>query len=295
MFSFGFYNSKEGDRKYNATHFGKIFDGIIKDGVFKADSNDANEDPALKGAFFVEALSTPAAMVYVNPGKAWFMHTWNILDSRTTISIPTVSTPTNKRTDTIVIEVNNNWNEDGYNTRTNSLKIIQGTEVAIGDGSSPDVPPVLKQEWNANHSERRIWQYPIANVTMYGQNINVGVNTFKKDVIENINITQLVDPTSKPENSKYVSWTPSVSGATMNLDPASYMPISEWKASFDQMILDDIANYNAMVQQLDDLTPPNLETLKLYIDHKLQYGTENPIEDGIELDAGQFYFQIEEY
>ena len=32
--SYGFYNSLNGDRKYNARHMSMIFDGIIRDGVF---------------------------------------------------------------------------------------------------------------------------------------------------------------------------------------------------------------------------------------------------------------------
>ena len=33
--TYGFYNSSNGDRKYNAEQFGSIFDGIILDGVFE--------------------------------------------------------------------------------------------------------------------------------------------------------------------------------------------------------------------------------------------------------------------
>ena len=33
-FSYGFFDSRNGDRKYDATEFSSIFDGIIKDGVY---------------------------------------------------------------------------------------------------------------------------------------------------------------------------------------------------------------------------------------------------------------------
>ena len=32
--TYGFYNSQNGDRMYDATDISSIFDGIIKDGVF---------------------------------------------------------------------------------------------------------------------------------------------------------------------------------------------------------------------------------------------------------------------
>ncbi len=33
--TFGFYNSVNGDRKYDAIQMSSIFDGIIRDGVFQ--------------------------------------------------------------------------------------------------------------------------------------------------------------------------------------------------------------------------------------------------------------------
>ena len=33
-FKYGFYNSVNGDRRYDAVDFGRIFDGVINDGVF---------------------------------------------------------------------------------------------------------------------------------------------------------------------------------------------------------------------------------------------------------------------
>lgn len=33
-FTFGFYNSLNGDRKYNAEQVSSIFDGLISDGVY---------------------------------------------------------------------------------------------------------------------------------------------------------------------------------------------------------------------------------------------------------------------
>ena len=69
MLSFGFYNSKGGDRKYDAEQFGAMFNGIIADGVF------AHYKNALK----VTAGGGNRELV-VSSGRAWFNGTWTEVD-----------------------------------------------------------------------------------------------------------------------------------------------------------------------------------------------------------------------
>lgn len=69
MLSSGFYNSKGGDRKYDAEQFGAMFNGLIADGVF------AHYKDALK----VTAGSGNRELV-VKPGRAWFNGTWTEVD-----------------------------------------------------------------------------------------------------------------------------------------------------------------------------------------------------------------------
>ena len=289
MFSFGFYNSKDGDRKYNATHFGKLFDGIITDGVL------AGAPAPLNSMFSVEPKEQPNLQVTLNPGKAWLMHTWNILDSKTTITF-NQATANYKRTDAIVLEVNNNYTElEGSYPRTNSIKIVEGPNVLI---SSADAPPALTQVFNANNTERRIWQYPIAYVTIYGSNYNGGTaeTNFEAKKIKAININGRVDPANKPEDP-YVgsTWIPLVTGATMNLSLADYLPISQWQGIWADMMLDDEAVFNSWFDHIagvlsDDVAGEIMD----YIDNpstgKLAYGTTEPVS----LNPGQIYFQIEE-
>lgn len=68
---FGFYNSQNGDRKYNAEDFTKIFDGIISDGVF-----------AGYGKRFALSLawSDSNLHVVVGSGKAWLWHTYTTIE-----------------------------------------------------------------------------------------------------------------------------------------------------------------------------------------------------------------------
>ena len=62
-FTCGFFNSENGDRKYNAEQMSAIFDGIIADGVFTTIGDHM-------------AVSAGTGMqVLVGTGKAWFDHT----------------------------------------------------------------------------------------------------------------------------------------------------------------------------------------------------------------------------
>lgn len=79
-FKYGFYNAElkngEFDRTYDAEDFGELFDGMISDGVFKG-----------YGDAFKVTKAGPVS-IYVGTGKAWFNGTWNTLDYRQTITLP---------------------------------------------------------------------------------------------------------------------------------------------------------------------------------------------------------------
>jgi len=289
MFSYGFYNSKDGDRKYNATHFGKIFDGIIQDGVFGAAPTPLN------GMFNVVPNETPNLQVIINPGKAWFMHTWNILDAKATITFNPVNTASQKRTDAIVLEVNNNYTGlTGSEPRNNSIKIVEGVNVGI---SAEDVPPALTQIWNSNHTERRIWQYPIAYVTVYGGFYDGGTTDkqFTANVIKAANIKNRINVVGETDENKYITWLPLVTGSTMNTDLNNYLP--DWEGLFDQFITTSQAEFNTWFDGLhntvviDPSAQAALTQLNTKIDQKILYGTGEP---PATLAAGQVYFQIEE-
>ncbi len=148
--SFGFYNSKNGDRKYDAVQMSSIFDGIIMDGVLAHVGN----------AFKVEASGNDMN-VKIGTGRAWFNHTWTLNDS--TMSLPiSQSELVLTRIDAVVIEV------DAGN-RTNSIKIIKGTPAS----NNPAKPTMYKGTDK--------WQYPLAYVT-----VNAGVTTISGGNIQNM-------------------------------------------------------------------------------------------------------------
>lgn len=280
MFSFGFYNSSNGDRMYNATHFGKIFDGVIQDGVFGA-------APApLNTMFNVEPNSTPDLTAIINPGKAWLMHTWNTLDAKTSLTFKQAMA-NNKRTDVVALEVNSDYTDlSGSEPRTNRIVIVEGANVLI---TVDDSVPALAQVWNQNQTERRIWQYPLAYVTIYGSDYN----EYKANQIKSINIKNRINVEGAQESDKYVTWTPLVTGATMNMDLNNYLP--DWQGLFQQLLTSDEAIFNTWFDAIQGHLSEDAATdIMNYIDNpstgKLSYGTSEPST----LSSGQFYFQIEE-
>lgn len=133
MFTFGFYNSLNGDRKYDATQMASIFDGIIEDGIY--------------GNILEKFMTAPGTglQVIVKTGRAWFKHTWNLNDAWLPIDLAPAD-PLRSRIDSVVIEINSN-----LDIRENSIKVIQG-EVAV----SPIAPSMVH--------EGGIDQYRLANI-----------------------------------------------------------------------------------------------------------------------------------
>lgn len=288
MFSYGFYNSKDGDRKYNATHFGKIFDGVIQDGVFGAAPTPLNT------MFNVVPKDQPDLQAIINPGKAWLMNTWNILDAKATMTFNQAQ-PNQKRTDVVVLEVNKDYTDlTGSEPRTNSIKIVEGTAVLIG---SADSIPALTQVWNTTQTERRIWQYPIAYVTIYGSDYDGGTpeTQFTANQIKAANIQNRINVVGAIESEKYITWIPLVTGATMNTDLNNYLP--DWEGLFNQMIVEDTAEFNTWFDDLhntvviDPTAQAALTQLNIKIDQKILYGSQLP---PVSLDPGQVYFQVED-
>lgn len=149
MFTFGFYNSYNGDRKYSSEQMSAIFDGIINDGVF-----------ANYGEHF-EVTPGTGMQVIVKTGRAWFKHTWNLNDTWMVLDLD-ASDVLRSRIDSVVLEVNSNTL-----VRENSIKIIKG-ELA----SNPVAPTMI-------HADG-VDQYRLADIT-----VGVGVKTIIEANIAN--------------------------------------------------------------------------------------------------------------
>lgn len=131
--SSGFFNSLNGDRKYNATQMSAIFDGLIIDGVFAS----------IGTAFAVKAAG--GLTVNVGIGKAWFDHTWTVNDSILPMTAPEAEVLLD-RIDAVVLEVNGT-----ESVRENTIKFVKGNP------SSAPSRPTLTNEGNVH-------QYPLCYI-----------------------------------------------------------------------------------------------------------------------------------
>ena len=129
--TYGFYNSVNGDRKYDATQLSSLFDGLINDGVFAS----------IGTCFAVEAVGEN--IVNVGIGKAWFNKTWTLNDAVLPLEAP-VSEILLDRIDAVVLEVD-------ISERVNSIKFVKGVP------SSSPVNPTLA-------SGPTLFQYPLCYI-----------------------------------------------------------------------------------------------------------------------------------
>lgn len=148
-FTCGFFNSENGDRKYNAEQMSAIFDGIIADGVFTTIGDH------------MAVTAGTGMQVLVGTGKAWFDHTWNVNDAAYPLAIA-ASDVTLSRIDAIVLETNHS-----DSVRLNKLRVVQGTVA-----SSPVKPTLTNND--------KVHQHPLAWIT-----VAPGVTQIAASAIEN--------------------------------------------------------------------------------------------------------------
>ena len=131
--TYGFYNSINNDRKYDAVQMSSMFDGIIRDGVF-----------ASIGTGLMVTADT-GSTVKVGVGKAWFNHTWTLNDATLLLTCDEPDLLLD-RIDAIVLEV------DARNeVRKNSIKFVKG---------SASRTPARPTMTNANS----VHQYPLCYI-----------------------------------------------------------------------------------------------------------------------------------
>lgn len=133
--TFGFYNSMNGDRRYDAIQMSSIFDGIIEDGVYQS----------IGEAFSVKA-GEDGHSVSVGTGRAWFDHTWTLNSSRLVLEVDDPSAIVD-RIDAVVLEV-----DARTASRANSIKIVKGTPASSAER------PALTRSADLN-------QYPLAYIS----------------------------------------------------------------------------------------------------------------------------------
>ena len=197
-FNYGFYNSRNGDRKYDALDISRIFDGIIKDGVFM---NVGNQ-------FKVAVLSD--MQLTVDSGRAWFNHTWSYNDSKFVVTI-TESDVLLPRIDAVILEID----EDN---RMNTIKVLTGIAATV-----PAKPTLT--------NTTTVHQYPLAYITIpansssvTADNIENTVGTsacpFVTGVLQGMNIDNLI----AQWDAQFMTWFDRMKGQ-LNEDAAGNLQI----------------------------------------------------------------------
>lgn len=149
--TYGFYDSLNHDRLYNAQQMSAIFDGIINDGVFMSVGNQFH------------TVAGSGMQVIVKSGRAWFDSTWTLNDSEYPLSIDAADVLLT-RIDAVVLEVNSE-----VATRANTIKVVKGTPA-----STPAKPTLI--------NTATVHQHALAYVTV-AKNITAITNSMIEIVV----------------------------------------------------------------------------------------------------------------
>lgn len=150
----GFFNSLNGDRKYNAEQLSSIFDGVITDGVYAS----------IGSAFMVNATTGNA--ITVGTGRAWINHVWVSNDTILPITA-SESDVTKNRYDAVVIEV-----DRSDSVRAGSIKIINGE----GSSGTPLRPTLTNTDTTRQFPIAYIYR-PAGSTAITQDNITYNVGT----------------------------------------------------------------------------------------------------------------------
>jgi hypothetical protein len=217
-FASGFFNSVDHDRLYDATDISRLFDGLIRDGIF-----------ASIGDCLVVKQSNQMN-VTVGTGRAWFNHTWSYNDALYPVTIPP-SEILMDRIDAVVLEINS-----VESVRANSIKLIKGMP-----SSTPAKPSLT--------NTKEVHQYPLAYVTV-GKEVTsirqadiencVGTSAcpFVTGILEVISIEQLI-PQWKDILNRFVEENTANFNTWMNGEKQDYQAwlaaakkeITDWQAT----------------------------------------------------------------
>lgn len=244
--TYGFYNSLNHDRLYDATQMSSLFDGIIRDGIFES----------IGTQMMVKERS--GMTVSVGEGRAWFNHTWTLLDAEYVVEVPEAEVVLD-RIDALVLEV-----DSSIETRANSIKIIKGTP------SSEPVPPVLAET-------ETLHQHRLANISVKAGTttitqaeitnfIGTSETPFITGILETMNVDSLIAQwQSEYKQMKDADHTNYIS--TLNSDHAQY----EAQREADDRAFDTWFA-NKMQEVLDWY-----DNLKIEIDHNVAVNLQNQI------------------
>lgn len=231
-FSCGFYNSLNGDRKYNARQVSELFDGIIRDGVYASVGDK------------LTVKQGTGMQIIVGTGRAWFNHSWSLVDAEYPLTVDQ-SDLILDRIDAVVLEVN-----ESTEVRNNSIKMVKGVAA-----SSPQKPTMTDTEF--------VHQYPLAYITVKKGataittadiEINVGKDNcpYVTSILEAVSIEEL-----------YAQWEAQFKG----WEEGQKTQFEEWFGEIKGQLSEDAAG-NLQIQVNDVKSRVDNEGVQIYTHSK---------------------------
>lgn len=233
--TFGFYNAKNHDRKYNAMQLSSIFDGIVRDGVFMSIGTCFNVKPSV------------GMSITVGTGRAWFNHTWTLNDSLLPFTLKN-SDRLGYRMDLVVLEV-----DASSDVRRNRIYILEGET-----GSTPIRPTFTNTATKHSYVLAEITIDPGVTQIMQSKitnRVGMGDCPFVTGVLDTVNIDRLVAQWEAQWDEFYIEHT-------TEMISTSRMWEEQWRTWFtaqannlNAAYLDNINKFNTAADQtLQEMT-----------------------------------------
>jgi len=180
MLTYGFYNSNNGDRVYDAAQVSNLLKGVITDGVFQS----------IGDMFNITASS--GMDILIGSGRAWFNNTWTDNDGPIQLSVP-LSDMLHPRIDAVVLEV-----DTSVGVRANTFKIVTGIP------SSLPVPPTLIKNGTVNQYARVYIYVDAGSIAIDSTNITDLSGTNEFPYITGILLDETVSTSDRPAPKAHV-------------------------------------------------------------------------------------------
>lgn len=225
MLTYGFYNSKNHDRVYDAIQMSSIFDGIIGDGVYMSIGDHFRVYPD-------EGMN-----VFVGTGRAWFNHTWTLNDAIIPIKIPDSEVILN-RIDAVVLEIN-----ASPNVRANSIKVIKGTP------ATNPVRPAMANTTNLHQHPLAYIEVKAGTSALRTADISIVIGTSETPwvtgIIDTISIDYLLGQWED-------QWKRFYENQTEEMENTNSFWKHEWQTWFSQITKDMRDSYAIWEQEWED-------------------------------------------
>lgn len=213
-FTFGFFNSVNGDRKYEAKEFSTIFEGIIRDGVYES----------VGDRFMVKESTIPDNKVQILEGRAWLNNIWIKNDSINVITLPDPGLVLD-RIDAVCIEINesNIATSAGTPGRTANIVVISGTEA-----SNPARPNLLNNEEIHQYALAYVYRHNGRDTTVRQSDITNNVGSSSLPYVTGPLQVHSVEQMVAQWNAQFNNWSNNVHTEFINWSDREKSEFTTW-------------------------------------------------------------------